>query len=252
MAKRFGNNCRQLTGLMRHLFKKSNVSSTRQFIECLLFILITVGGCATSSIREQPEKYNEIASAQSIVVVPIGNRAADIAECVHEAIQRVCQNLQFFPPERFVDSMFPWFEPGTFPKTKEDLDALRNSDLVRAKIQTLGIRYVIAVSGETVQDSFHGIEPDVLQELLVRFGFVYIEADRKTDIYASMIDLKETVIPMEAESHRDKTHKYAWWLVFPLYIKPAITETPACAETGEKIARQISGCNSTADKEVKE
>jgi len=237
---------------MRHFLKKSSVSSTRQFTECLLFILITAGGCATSNIREEPEKYNEIAPAQSIVVVPIGNRAVDITECVHEAIQRVCPNLQFFSPERFVNFMFPWFEPGTIPKTKEDLDALRNSDLVRAKIQTLGVRYVIAVSGETVQDSFHGIEPDILQELLVRFGFVYIEADRKTDIYASMIDLKETVMPLESESHRDKTHKYAWWLIFPLYIKPAITETPACSEIGEKIARQISGCNSTADKEVKE
>ncbi len=251
MAKRFWDNFQLLTDVMGHFIKCSKASSTRQFIECMLLVLIAAGGCATSSTREEPEKYKEIVPAQSIVVVPIGNRSADVADCVHKAVQRVCPNLQFFPPEKFVDSLFPWFEPSTFPKNKEDLDALLNNGLVQAKIHKLGVRYVISVSGETVQSEFHGIEPDVLQELLFRFGFVYIEADRKTDIYTSMIDLKEAVMPLKTESHKDKTHKYAWWIVFPLYIKPAITETPACAETGEKIAQQLSGCDSTVDKENK-
>jgi hypothetical protein len=74
-------------------------------------------------------------------------------------------------------------------------------------------------------------------------GTGYWSADRKTDIYATVCDLKEATLIQKTESHKHATHKYLTWTILPLYIKPAITETPACKEIGEEVAKQISGCD---------
>jgi hypothetical protein len=252
MAKKFGDNGQLLTDVMGHFIKYSKVSSTRQLIGWMLIIFIAVGGCATSSTREEQKQYNEIVPAASVVVVPIGNRSDNVADCVQSTIQFICPNLHFFPHEKFVDSLFPWFEPSTFPESKEDLDALLKNRLVQARLDKLGVRYVISIYGETVQSEYDHTLPEDWAEILGRGAyFILIEANRRTDIYASVIDLKEARLPLKAESHKAKTRRYAgWFLIIPLYIQPAITEIPACNEIGKKIAKHLSGCDSTVDKEV--
>jgi hypothetical protein len=217
-------------------------------------ILIVAVGCATSSTRNDYEKNIEAAKKEMIVVIPLGNRAGNVADCVHKAIQGACPNLQFFPFEQFADLLFPWFELGTAPNSKEDLDALLKNSLFQERTDKLGVRYVITISGETFQGEFHSMwgdnqdVRDIMWQLTM--GLDYVKADRKTDIWASVFDLKEARLLLKTESHKYKTHKYAWWLVFPLYFQPAITETPACNEVGEKIAQQLSGCEPAVDKEV--
>ncbi len=252
MATKFGDNWQLLIDVMGPFIKYSKVSSTRQLIGWIFIIFITVGGCTTYSIREEPEQYNEIVPAQSVVVVPIGNRSDNVADYVENILYLICPNLQFFPPEIFVDSLFPWFEPSTFPESKEDLDVLLKNRLVQAKLDKLGVRYVITIRGETVQSEYHSLLGDFFTEPLAQGGgIIFIEADRKTDIYASVIDLKEAILPLKAESHKAKKRRYAGVLVvLPLYIQPAITETPACYEIAKQIAHQLSGCDSTVDKEV--
>ena len=67
------------------------------------------------------EVSNRTESNEIIVVAPIDNRANDITECVQNKMHRACPDLQFFHPEQFVDMFYPWFEPGTAPESKEDL-----------------------------------------------------------------------------------------------------------------------------------
>ena len=197
--------------------------------------------------------------AQPFVVIPVGYRADKFADCVQNAIHRVCANLQFFPPEKFVDSLFPWFEPNTAPKNEEDLDALLKNRLVQERIDKLDVRYVITIGGQTSQSECeHVISEDdhfllkfLYGTLYLAIGSVVIEADRRTNIYASVFDLEKAKLPLKAESHKDKTSRYAGVaFIIPLYIQPAITETSACYEIGKTIAQQISGCEPAVDKEV--
>jgi hypothetical protein len=216
-----------------------------QIIIFLSIVIIAVGGCTTSNIREGQEKSKELAPMQTATVIPLGHLADDIADCVQHTIQRFCPTLKFIPFEEFVDTMYPWFEPGTAPASKEDVNALFNKRLVRQSIAKLGVRYVITVGGGTFQG-----DPGGSAQQYSDWGFVfqttgvfYYTADRKTDIYATVCDLKEATFILKTESHKQATHKYLTWTILPLYIKPAITETPACKEIGEEVAKQISGCD---------
>lgn len=254
MARKYGDNHQLLTDVMGYFIKHLNVSSTKQLIGWMLMIFITTGGCATSSIREEQKQYNEIGPTESIVIVPIGNRSDDVAECVETIFHFICPNLKFFPHEKFVDLLFPWFEPSTFPESQEDLDSLLKNRLVQTRLDPLGVRYVITIRGETVQSDYHHTLPDDWAEPLAQGAYFFlIEADRETDIYASVFDLKEAILLLKAESHKAKTSRYAVWMIIPLYIQPAITEIPACYEIGKKIAQLLSGCDSTGvDKKVED
>jgi hypothetical protein len=237
---------------MGHFIKYSKLSSTTQFIGWMLIFFLTVGGCATYSIREEPEQYNEIMPENLVVVFPLDNRSDNFAECVENIIYGFCPNLQFFSPEKFADSLFPWFEPSTFPESKEDLNALLKNRLVQARLDKLGVRYVISIHGETFQSEYHSLLGDFFTEPLAGGGgIVFVEAYRETDIYASVIDLKEAILPLKTESHRAKKRRYAGVLfVLPLYIQPAMTEIPTCYEIGKKIAQHLSGCESIIDIEI--
>jgi hypothetical protein len=234
---------------MGHFIKYSKLSSTTQLIGWMLIFFLAAGGCATYSIREGSEQYNEIMPAKLVVVLPLDNRSDDFAECVENVIYHFCPKLQFFPPKKFADSLFPWFEPSTFPESKEDLNTLLKSRLVQAKLDKIGVRYVISIYGETFQSEYHSLLGDFFTEPLAQGGgIVFFEAYRETDIYASVIDLKEAIFSLKTESHRAKKRRYAGVLfVLPLYIQPAITEIPACYEIGKKIAHQLSGCESAVD-----
>jgi len=222
------------------------VSPFSEIIAFLSIVIIAVGGCATSNLREDQEKSKEIAPMQIAAVIPLGHFADDIADCVQKTIQGFCPALKFVHREKFVDTLYPWFEPGTAPQSKEDVNALFNKRLVRESIAKLGVRYVITVGGATFQR-----DPVVVLPHYFTLGTGYYSADRKTDIYATVCDLEETTLTLKTESHKHATHKYLWWMFFPLYIKPAITETPACKEIGEEVAKQISGCDFSIGKENK-
>ena len=231
-----------------------DISRIAKLIVFFLIPIIAVG-CATSTTRNKYEKNIETAKNEMMVVIPIGNRSVDVAGGVQKAIHSACPSLQFFPHDEFVNLLYPWFEYSTVPKSKDDLNALLKNRLVRERIDKLGVRYVITISGETVQGEFNSMwgddqnVRDIMYQLTL--GLDYVKADRMTDIDASVFDLKEARLPLKTESHKHKTHKYAWWLVFPLYIKPAITETPACNEIGEKIAQQLPECEPAVDKKDK-
>lgn len=228
------------------MIKYSEILPTKELLGCILLVFIAVAGCATSAVRENHEKSKEISRLHKVAVIPLGKRSDDVTDCVKNTLQRICPALQFYPHEEFVDMLYPWFEPDTAPKSKEDLEALFKNRLVQERIASLDVRYVITISGGTSQSKFEGWMPDYFT-----LGTGYQTAERKTDIYATVCDLKEATLPLTTESHRYQTHKYLWWLVFPIYIYPAITETPACNEIGEKLAIQLQGCNSSVDEQDK-
>jgi hypothetical protein len=236
---------------MGYFIKYKKLSSTTQLIGWMLIFSLAFGGCVTYNIKEEPEQYNEIMPANLVVVLPLDNRSDNFAECVENIIYGFCPNLQFFHPEKFRDSLFPWFEPSTLPESKEELNALLKNQLVQTRLDKLGVRYVISVYGETFQSDYDTPLPDWVAEPLAGGAYAgYIEAHRETDVWASVMDFKEDRLLLKAESHKAKTRRIAFLLFIPLVITPAITETPACYEIGKTIAQQIPGCESIIDIEI--
>jgi hypothetical protein len=247
MASEYWTNSYQLIDIVERSMKCLEVSPFSQIIAFLSIVIIAVGGCTTSNIRDAQEKSIEIAPTQIAAVIPLGHLADDIADCVQQTIQGFCPALKFVHRKEFVDTLYPWFEPGTAPQSKEDVNALFNKRLVRQSIAKLGVRYVITVGGGTFQadegGTFDHYRDTSWLDLAVGAGVIYSTTDRKTDIFATVCDLEEATLILKTESHKQATHKYLTWMILPLYIKPAITETPACKEIGEEVVKQISGCD---------
>jgi hypothetical protein len=52
----------------------------------------------------------------------------------------------------FQDAMFPWFEDQTAPKTVSDLNNLLTRPVVRQRISSMNIRYLVNIEGGTISD----------------------------------------------------------------------------------------------------
>ena len=206
-----------------------------------MLVSIAVGGCATSNIKAEKNKSLKLGSSEKIVVVSLGNRADDIADCVQKNFKRVCPDLQFFPPEEFADRLYPWFEPGTAPENKEDLQVLYNNRLVRERIERLGVRYVVNISGRTLKSNYYEASSDDL---------FYGSIEQQTDIFVSVCDLKEAELILKTESHSHDIQYLFLIGILPIWI-PASTEAQVCDEIVKKLALQLPGCDPTVGMEKK-
>ena len=171
-----------------------------------------------------------------ITVIPLGNRSTDVAGCVQKALKRTCLDMKFFPSDEFVKMLYPWFEPNTAPESQEDLEAMLKSRLVQDRIDKIGVRYAITITGETGRSYSE----------LYRTGTGTARA--WTEINASVFDLRDAKLQAIAESSKYKKRDYLAW---PINLAPVIigTEYPVCKEIGETIAQQLSGCDLRVDEE---
>ena len=136
------------------------ISPNTLFILFFSIALILVGGCATSSVREEQKRPKEITPIHKVAVIPIENLLIDV--------------------------LFPWFEPDKAPESKEDLEALFRNRLVQERIDKLDVRYVIALSVET------GYRYNRSETMIPGlFGGVFNSREYSTDVFVNVFDFKE-------------------------------------------------------------
>jgi hypothetical protein len=226
--------------------KYLEVSSNMAFIFFFSIALILVGGCATTRVRENQHKPKELSQLQKVTVIHLGKLSEDVADCLEKTLPRICPTLQFFPHEEFVDMLFPWFEPGVIPESKEDLEALLKNRVVQNRISKLGIRYVITLSGRTKHDYSHSevIIPSIYAHNITKHKY-------STDIWVHVWDLKELELLLKTDSHEHGTSYMGVVYVVPFWIPGRDTEDLVCDEIVEKLTPHLPGCQSTVDKENK-
>ncbi len=213
----------------------------KQTLSLVSAVLIATVGCTTFDLQETLKETVVIAPNQAITILPQGPSPddMDIAECVGRKVQRTSPNLRFIPLLEFRDALFPWFEPGTAPDTLEELALLLDKPLVRERISSLGVRYVIRVGGATIQQPFEG-------PIFCGFGpggggcFGYVAADRESHISATIWDLEEANSQGTVEVEASGTMVIPVFIL-PFFVTPAMTETYTCGVMGERLARFISG-----------
>lgn len=211
-----------------------------------LAIFFAAAGCATSEVQERWEASTRIVPDEAVTIIltakflagwGIGLRGGDeegIARCVGRAMRTVSPMLRLIPPGEFRASLFPWFERATAPDSLVELASLLNKPLIQEQIATLGIRYVIAVTGDTTKGQDKG---GILPSYSGLIGYKWW--DRQSQLSATVWDLKATrslgTVEVSA-SGRDSLLAF----ILPIYIG-APTERTACRDLGQQLARYLTG-----------
>ncbi len=83
---------------------------------------------------------------------------AGFVRCLRTGLEkRVTPKPKFVEPAAFQDAMFPWFEFEHAPQTVRELNALLLRPLVRERIASLGVRYLISIAGSSDADCVPGL-----------------------------------------------------------------------------------------------
>ncbi len=120
-----------------------------------LVLSVALPGCMQSRTEESRELHTKIEKTESVVVLAkpqIEGAAAEdgFLDCVgHGLAGHGAGAISVRPNVAFVDSMFPWFEPGTAPTRPEAVAALLTRPGVSERIATSGVRYIVWLDGGT-------------------------------------------------------------------------------------------------------
>ncbi len=124
---------------------------------CAATLLVTVAlpGCMESRVEESRELHTKIQKGEAVVILAkpqIEGAAAEdgFMDCVGNALAgRGDTAISVRANVAFVDSMFPWFEPGTSPTRPEAIATLLTRPGVSERIAASGVRYIVWVDGGT-------------------------------------------------------------------------------------------------------
>ena len=118
-------------------------------------LLILLGGCsATTTIDEYRPSSQPILLDANEQVVVLGRRDAGHYETDREFIDCVAQRMRgsdisVLPEARFIDAIYPWFEPRTAPKGLPRLKKLMQDPMIKTAVNQQSVRYLVWLDGST-------------------------------------------------------------------------------------------------------
>jgi hypothetical protein len=120
----------------------------------LVTLSMGVSSCVTTTVQEIRQASTGIGSNEAVVVLGRHNNSADESEddfinCVSNNLSGGNNKVGVISEAAFVDAMFPWFEPRTAPLNTSDLPEIVNQPILADKLDSIGVRYVIWIEGNT-------------------------------------------------------------------------------------------------------
>jgi len=114
----------------------------------------TASGCVTSRVEGSRQGNTGIGQGESVVIMAksyhLGNETEDAyIACVEEALAKGKRGLSVIPHKKFIDSLFPWFEPRTAPAETNGLPKLMERPGVKDRLEEQNVRYIIWLDGDT-------------------------------------------------------------------------------------------------------
>ncbi len=121
----------------------------------VVFVVIGIGGCASTRIEEARHAHTGIRSDEALVILgraSYNDRQTEesFTECVADSLARGDDPIRLIPQDEFKDNLYPWFEPRTAPSTAQDLAELFAEPGVRERIREARVRYLAWIDGDTV------------------------------------------------------------------------------------------------------
>lgn len=119
----------------------------------MLCMVVWLGGCVSSSVEQlRNAPVGVLKKGETIVV--LGRRQnfrhqteADFTRCVYNSLVR--QKLPVKSERKFMDEMFPWFQPRMAPRTAEALAERLKEPVIADRLQQSGTRYIVWLDGVT-------------------------------------------------------------------------------------------------------
>jgi len=119
-----------------------------------ILAVLALGGCVTSHVEDARETVTGLKEGESVVIMAksyhAGNETeSDYITCVEKALRGGSKGINVVPHQRFVDELFPWFEPRTVPADTKGLPILMDRPGVKQAVAKLGVRYIVWLDGDT-------------------------------------------------------------------------------------------------------
>ncbi len=125
----------------------------------LLLFAVALGGCVNSQIEEfrhlsGAQPIEAIQEYESVVVLTRRTHTGKETEesftnCVSDKLKSGKRSLRVTDQARFVDLMFPYFEPRLAPNNLYELPTLLARPGVLDRMNDIGVRYMIWIDGST-------------------------------------------------------------------------------------------------------
>lgn len=120
----------------------------------ILAATVSLAGCMSAVIEESRELPTQIAAGEAVVILAkpqIEGAGADddFMDCVGKGLDQASESIVVHDNDRFVDDLFPWFEPATAPARPEAVTELLNKPDVGERIAASGVRYLVWLDGGT-------------------------------------------------------------------------------------------------------
>lgn len=200
--------------------------------------IVGLSGCVTSTVQEIRESATGMDANESIVVLGRRNRPQtgetelDFVACISKHMGSGSNKLKVVEEQTFTDALFPWFEPRTAPVNTADLPELMALPALTARLNELGLRYLIWVRGSTKRtDSAGSLTCSITPGGAGCFGFLTWEKDSSYE--ASVWDVKNGISAGKVSSDASGT-SYMPALVIPLpFIAPV--RSSACSNLADQL-----------------
>lgn len=207
--------------------------------------LLLAAGCTTAQVQATRQMPTRIEAHEPVAIVvshETTELASDAVGCISKALKESFPNLRIVPPDEFHRTAFPDVVLELAPRALIYLPLLLNDPAFRARIAPLGLRYLISIQGKTDQQS----KPIVGGGAGLGGGWTALGAewDRKSNVTASILDLKQSLGVGEI---RASAEGKPWFvcvgaLVFCVPLgAPAFTEAKACDDIGKAVAKFLAG-----------
>jgi len=217
---------------------------------------LLLAGCTTAQVREAREGATGIEPHEAIAIIidsysspnrinsspdsPNETRAIEneLGGCLSETIRKAHPTLRIVSPDEFRQAVFSYQFPEGEAQIQEYLALLVNQPAIRDRMAFLRIRYLISVGGATHQGTLEGGGFAAVAPGGGGF-FGFWSADRQSRLKATVFDLKQAGTSRKLHAEASGRPWLAIVVIVPIGA-PAFTESRACRDLGEAIAKFLA------------
>jgi hypothetical protein len=218
-----------------------HIVNAANLVAALLSLIVLLTGCVTARIEQSRHKVAGLNDGESVVVLPRRQNNREDPEdsfitCLNSKLGRGSKSVRVFPEQKFLDNLFPWFEPRIAPVTPDKLVEILTRPGVTERLMDTRVRYLVWVDGDTDNvDSGGAISCAVGPVGGGCFGLAWWEKDSEYEV--SIWDLRnlESVGTISADVSGTS---YLPALILPIPLI-ARTESAACKELAQQLKELI-------------
>ena len=209
-----------------------------------LVVVSILNGCVATTVQQIRHADTGISSDQAIAILGRFTHSEDetendFIECVSNRTSEGANRLDVMSDESFIDSLFPWFEPRRAPANIDELEILLSRPEVSAKVDAVGVRYLVWVDGRTQRVDQSGSVHCAIATGAMPACFGFLSWEGEADYEANIWDISKGVSVGKLSSEASGT-SFVPAIIVPLpFIAPV--QSAACTTLATRLKEFIGG-----------